>query len=50
MILRTLVASMLGNMLAGKSKIPGRGVIRASVGVIQAGEGVIATSQGQDKT
>ena len=50
MLLRTLVASMLGNMLAGKSKIPERGVIRASVGVIQAGEGAVATSQGRDTT
>ena len=39
----TLSASLLGNMLAGKPKIPG-GVIRPGEGVIRPDEGVIATS------
>ena len=39
MLLATLGASALGNMVAGKPKKPGRGVIRAGEGVIQAGEG-----------
>ena len=30
----TIAASMLGNMLAGNSKIPGQSVIRVSEGVI----------------
>ena len=34
----TIAASMLGNMLAGNSKIPGQSVIRVSEGVIWAGE------------
>ena len=34
MLLGTLAASILGNMLAGKPKIPTRGIIRASKGVI----------------
>ena len=40
MLLGALAASALRNMIAGKPKIPGQGVI-------QAGEGAIATSQGQ---
>ena len=40
MSLRTLAASTLGNMLAGKPKIPREGVTRASEGVIPALEGV----------
>ena len=34
----TLGASLLGDMLAGKPKIPGRGVIKAGEGVIQGGK------------
>ena len=41
MLLGTLAASMLGNMLAGKAKVLGQGVIRAAEGVIWAGEGTI---------
>ena len=39
MLLAILGASALGNMVAGKPKKPGRGVIRAGEGVIQVGEG-----------
>ena len=34
-LLDTLAASILGNVLAGKPKVPGREVIRATEGVIQ---------------
>ena len=47
MLSSTLSASLLGNMLVGKPKIHGEGVIRSDEGVIQAGEGAIATSQGR---
>ena len=43
MLLSTLAASLLGNMLASKPKTPRREAIKA-------GEGVIATSQGQGTT
>ena len=46
MLLGTLAASILGNMLAGKPKIPGLGAIRVSEGVIRASEGT--TGAGQD--
>ena len=39
MLLATLGASALGNMVVGKPKKPGRGVIIAGEGVIQVGEG-----------
>ena len=42
MLLGTLGASLLGNVLAGK------GVIRVSDEVVQAGEGVIRAGEGQD--
>ena len=38
MLLGTLAASLLGNMLAGKAKIPAWGVIRASEGTFRAGQ------------
>ena len=41
MLLGTLVASLLGNLLMGKGvkvKIPGRGVSRAGEGTIRAGQ------------
>ena len=38
MLLGTLGASLLGNMLLGKPKIPKRGIIRAGDGTIEAGE------------
>ena len=43
----TLAVRLLGNMLADKTKISGRRVIKEDEGVIPAGEGPIATSQGQ---
>ena len=45
MLLGTLSASMLGNMLAGKLKIPGTGVIRAGEGVTRASEGTTRAGQ-----
>ena len=45
MSLCTLAASR--NMLAGKSKKPGRGLTRAGEGVTWVGQGSIATSHGQ---
>ena len=39
MLLATLGASALGNMVVGKPKKPGRGIIIAGEGVIQVGEG-----------
>ena len=42
MLLGTLAASMLGNMLPGKAKVLGQGVIRAAEGVIWAGAGTIS--------
>ena len=47
MLLGTLAASLLGNMLASKPKTPAQGVIKAGEGVIRDVEGIIATSQGQ---
>ena len=44
-LLGTLAASILGNMLADKLKIPEGKVIRAAEGVIWAGEGTIRASQ-----
>ena len=40
-LLGTLATSILGNMLAGKHKTPGKGVIRAGEEIIRAGERVI---------
>ena len=48
-LLGTLATSILGSMLAGKPKIPGRGVIRAGEGVIQAGERVSQAGEEQLK-
>ena len=45
MLLGTLSASMLGNMLAGKLKIPGTGAIRAGEGVTRASEGTTRAGQ-----
>ena len=45
MLLSTLAASLLGNMLADKPKIPGQGVIREGEGTIRAGEGAIRVVQ-----
>ena len=45
MLLGTLVANIIRNVLAGRPKIPGCGVIWAGEGVAWAGEGAIATSQ-----
>ena len=38
MLLGTLPASVIGNMLAGKFEIPGKGIIRAGIGTIRAGQ------------
>ena len=46
-LLGTLAASILGNMLAGKPKIHRQGIIRANERVTQAGEEAMATSQGR---
>ena len=43
--LSTLAASLLGNMLADKPKIPGQGVIREGEGTIRPGEGTIRVVQ-----
>ena len=45
MLLGTLVATILGNMLARKPKIAGQGVIREDARVISTDEGVIRTNQ-----
>ena len=45
MLLGTLVANIIRNVLAGRPKIPACGVIWAGEGVAWAGEGAIATSQ-----
>ena len=42
MLLGTLGARLLGNMISGK------GVVRGVDGVIRGGEGVIAVGEGQD--
>ena len=36
-LLGTLAASVIGNMLAGKFKIPGQGIITAGIVTIRAG-------------
>ena len=41
MLLGTLTESVLGDMLAGKTKISGRQVARTREGVIKAGEGTL---------
>ena len=46
MLLGTLAAGILENMLTGKSKIPGWGFIRAVEGIIRGGKGI--TREGQD--
>ena len=46
MLLGTLTESVLGNMLAGKTKISGRQVARTREGVIKAGEGTTREDQG----
>ena len=38
MLLGTWAASVIGNMLASKFKIPGQGIIRAGIGAIRAGQ------------
>ena len=48
MLLGTLDANLLGNLLTGKggkAKMPGRGVIRAGEGTIRAGESTIRAGQ-----
>ena len=45
MLLGTLAASILINMLVGKPKIPGRGIISANERVIQACEETIRAGQ-----
>ena len=40
-LLGTLASSIFGNLLAGKPKTLGRGVIRAGEGVDWAGEGTV---------
>ena len=45
MLLGTLVAGILENMLTGKSKIPGWGFIRAGEGIIRAGKGITREDQ-----
>ena len=45
-LLGTLTESILGNMLAGKTKISGRQVARTGEGVIKAGEGTTRADQG----
>ena len=52
MLLGTLGASLLGNLLTDKgvkrpksSNIPGRGVMRAGEGTIRAGEGTVRAGQ-----
>ena len=46
MLIGTLAASLLQNMLAGKAKIPTLGVIRADGGTIRAGDWVYESSSG----
>ena len=41
----TLLASILGNMLAGKPKIPWQGAIRASEGFISVNEGFVRAGE-----
>ena len=41
----TLVSTILGNMLAGKFKTPGRGVIEAGNGTIRFDEGTTRAGQ-----
>ena len=45
MLLGTLAAGTLENMLTGKSKIPGWGFIRAGEGIIRAGKGITREDQ-----
>ena len=48
MLLGTLGASLLGNLLTGKgvNKI-GKGINRAGEGIIRAGEGIIRAGEGR---
>ena len=45
MLLGAMAASLLRSVLAGKPKIPERGLIRVGKGLIQAGEGTIREVQ-----
>ena len=45
MLLGTLAASLLANMVVGKPKMPGRGKTRTGEETTKAGEGVIRAVQ-----
>ena len=45
MLLRTLGASLLGNLLTG-----GKGIMRAGDGIARAGDGIVRASEGSKKT
>ena len=45
MLLGTLAASLLGNLLTG-----GKGIVRAGDGIVCAGNGIVRTGEGSKKT
>ena len=44
-LLRTLGASLLGNLLTG-----GKGIMRAGDGIVRAGDGIVRAGEGSKKT
>ena len=50
MLLGTLSASLLGNVLTGKGiNKKGKGIKRAGEGIVRAGEGIVRAGEGYDK-
>ena len=50
MLLVTLSASLLGNVLTGKGiNKKGKGIKRAGEGIVRAGEGIVRAGEGYNK-
>ena len=50
MLLDTLSASLLGNVLTGKGiNKKGKGIKRAGEGIVRAGEGIVRAGEGYNK-
>ena len=50
MLLGTLSASLLGNVLTGKGiNKKGKGIKRAGEGIVRAGEGIVRAGEGYNK-
>ena len=45
MLLGTLGASLLGNLLTGR-----KGIVRAGDGIVRAGDGIVRAGEGSKKT